>query len=241
MFLLLIFATACLAGVIHTLTGFGAAIVLMLVMPMFYSMTAAPAISSGCTVFMSYALAWRYRKLANPRQFIPPAICSLTFSILSIRVAGHMDLTVLKVSFSIFLIVLAFYLLFLSGKLEVRPTLSNMAVCCIISGICAGLFGVGGPLMALYFLATTRSKEEYAGTIQSYFSITATVNLLTRVQSGILTVDMIPILLLCAAGNLVGRAFGQKIFDRIDRERLKKGVYTFIAVAGAINLFETLL
>ena len=40
-----------------------------------------------------------------------------------------------------------------------------MVVCSFVSGLCNGLFGIGGPLMVLIILAACDSMDEYIGNI----------------------------------------------------------------------------
>ena len=46
---IVIFLAAAVAGVIQTVTGFGAAVFMMLIMPYYFDMVTAPAITSAIT------------------------------------------------------------------------------------------------------------------------------------------------------------------------------------------------
>ncbi len=90
--------------------------------------------------------------------------------------------------------------------------------------------------MVIYFLAATKEKEEYLGTIQFFFMITSIENMLARIARGIFTIDMMPMALIGIAGIVLGQMLGQKIIDRINGEVMKKCIYVYLCIAGILNL-----
>lgn len=79
-----------------------------------------------------------------------------------------------------------------------------MFLCGFVSGVCDGLFGIGGPLMVLFFLALTNSKDEYLGTISLFFLIVCSYNLIFRIVHGIFTLQLLPYALLSLIMVFVG-------------------------------------
>ena len=55
-------AAAVGAGIIQSVTGFGAGIFLMLFIPYFFDMIAAPALSSAICLGLSVSLSWKFRR-----------------------------------------------------------------------------------------------------------------------------------------------------------------------------------
>lgn len=86
------FSAAIIAGIIQTVTGFGAAVLLMLVMPHFFDMVAAPAVTSAITVGLSLTLAWKFRKHIKLNACLFPAVIYLLFSTASISIAKKLNL-----------------------------------------------------------------------------------------------------------------------------------------------------
>ena len=72
---------AIIAGMIHTITGFGAGVLLIVILSNFYTMLAAPAINTSICLGLTVALTWKYRKLIRPRLIILPAIVYATVSV----------------------------------------------------------------------------------------------------------------------------------------------------------------
>ena len=75
----------------------------MLVMPHFFDMVAAPAVTSAITVGLSLTLAWKFRKHINLNACLFPALVYLLFSTVSISIAKKLNLEYLSLAFSIFL------------------------------------------------------------------------------------------------------------------------------------------
>ena len=167
---------AALGGIIHTITGFGSGIVMMLFLPSFLDMASAPALSSSINLFLSLILAFKFRKTIRIRMFLLPIIPYLLGSTMAIYALSGFDMRMVAISFGVFLIILSLYFTFVAKKMTVTPNWQTAVLCGGISGVTAGLFGIGGPLMALYFLAITNSKEEYTGNLQCMFTCTCLCN-----------------------------------------------------------------
>ena len=113
-------------------------------------------------------------------------------------------------------------------------------LCSGISGILSGFFGIGGPLLALYFLAVTEEKEEYLGTLNGLFTITTLYQLALRIASGILTADCIPFIAVGIAAILLGRIAGSRIVDKTDKNKMRLLIYIFLAIAGILTIWQTM-
>ena len=101
-----------------------------------------------------------------------------------------------------------------------------------------GLFGIGGPPMVLYYLAAMDSKEEYLGTIQAFFCLTGFYTLAMRILKGYYTLDLALPTLIGIAGILLGMLAGNRLQARINGVMMRKLVYAFLGVTGAINLLK---
>ena len=87
--------------------------------------------------------------------------------------------------------------------------------------------------MVIYFLSITKSKEEYLGTLQTFFVFTSVYNTIVRIIKGIITVEVVPYWLCGFIGMQIGLIIGGKLLKKIDGEKLKKIVYAVIGCAGA--------
>ena len=239
--MLYVFLPAIGAGLIQTTTGFGSGIFLMLFFPLFLPILKSSALSSLITLCLSVMLAWRFRRDIDYRLSVLPAVFYLIASGIAINVAARIDCNGLKAYFGLFLMAVAIYFIFFAKKLTIKKSVASAAVCSGISGVAGGLFGIGGPPMVLYFLAASKDdKMKYLATIQFFFVITGIYNAGMRAVSGILTVDILPLVIPGMIGLWIGKTYGAMIINRINVEQLKKMIYIFLAAAGLLTFVSNL-
>ena len=241
MMLALIAVLAVVGGFVQTITGFGAGVILMTVLPYVFGVIRAGALNASVCLGLNAVLAFRYRKRMNWRTILVPGLIYIATTAVGIRMAGGMDLKVLTIIFGLFLLAMAFYFLFLAKKAVIRPTPLAAVFCCGISGIFAGLFGIGGPLMALYFVQTTEDHDSYIASLQTIFTVNGCLSLIQRVERGFYTADLIPYTLIGFALAILGKHFGQKYAEKINAETFKKYVYAFVGVSGIVTVVQQLL
>lgn len=104
---------ALAGGVIQPLTGFGAAVIMMVAASAFYDMTIAPTIVALICMAQSGTMTWMYRKHIDVKQIALPIGLYTVCSLVIINLLGNFDLHVLTALFGAFLIALAAYFLLL--------------------------------------------------------------------------------------------------------------------------------
>lgn len=240
----MIYGVVCLslvlAGFVQSVTGFGAGIVFMSIAPYFIAVTGAAAVSNFVSLMLEIMMAWRYRSFIQWRTIGAPALCFMATSTVAIHWATAMDVVVLKRILGVFLILLCPYMLMFRQKIALRPSWRTVMACGVFSGLCDGFFAVGGPMMVLYFLAITRSKEAYLGTLQSFFMICAAYSLAMRTYRGLFTADMVGYALAGTAAIFLGLWLGNRAVNRIDDQMMQKLVCLMIGLSGGVTLLSTL-
>lgn len=236
--LMIVSAAALAAGFIQSVTGFGGALVMMMVLPYFVAMKTATALGGLICVPMCIAVALRYRREVQVRQAVFPTAVYLVSSAVFIRIAASINLDSLKAAFGILLVALAAYFQFFSGKLNLKGDLKTAFVCAALSGLTGGLFGVGGPVLVLYYLAVTKDKKSYLGTINFVFAITESYSAVVRSINGLITGNLLPLILAGFCAVLLGSFLGARVVDRLDGERMKRFIYLLLAVSGAITFLR---
>ena len=234
-------AGAALAGLVQTVTGFGSGVVLIMVLSILFPMTVAPSLNTSICLALSVSLAWRFRKDIDFHLVLVPAVPYLTMGVCAISLLDFMDMKVLAISFGVFLMALSLYFLLLEKRVHLQPNYPTAIFCGTISGVFAGLFGVGGPLMALYFLTITKSRAAYVATLQFFFVLSNVVTMSTRLFQGYYPLDLLPVTIVGILGVTAGKHLGLKIAEKLDGERLKKIIYLFVGISGAINVIEQLV
>ncbi len=226
--------TALAAGLVQSMTGFDAAVVLMLVLPLFFSMPVAAGISNSICLGLTAILAWQYRKHVLWRLILLPSVCYLAASTVAIQYVQQLPTGLLTILFGAFLFLIAVYFFCASNRFSIRATPVSALICGTVGGACSGLFGTGGPPIVLYFIPAFDRKEDYLANTQFFFMTANAVNMITRCANGIYTPDLIPYSLAGICGVLLGKLIGLKLLNRIDTVMMKKCVYTFVALSGLL-------
>lgn len=231
-----------LGATIQGVTGFGASLTIMAILPYFTDLPQAVALSGVIPMAQMVVLVWLYRKHINVRRVVIPTIFYLIGCWLTIKYTLSFDPTLLKGWFGVFLIILAIYFLRFSEKAQVKDTIPVMFACSFASGLCNGLFGIGGPLMVLYYLAACDSMDEYVGNIQCLFLITDIYCLAARAKEGIFTADMIGPAVIGIIAILIGQVIAGKIVAKISSEDvIRRCSYYMVGVSGIIMAATNLL
>lgn len=240
-FAIYIFLPALIAGLIQGVTGFGAGIIMMMFLPLQFSVVQSAGISGAVSLVLCSMMVFRYRKFINFKKVIGPVILfNIVNSIFIIYSKSIDQKNLMKLILGIFLMILSIYFLFFSDK-NFKPNKIVSILCIIISGICGGLFGTGGPLMVIYYLAKTDSKEEYLGTIQCLFLINTCYSTLFRIINGIITTQLISNIFIGMIGIIIGVTIANKIVNKLNTTFVRKLTYCVIGVSGLYNVVMALL
>ena len=235
--LVVLFASFC-AGCIQSATGFGGAIIMMQFFPHFLGMVASPALVGAITLLLSTSLAWRFRRHIHWPTVLFPTALYILVNTAAINLVRSVNLDLLTAAFGAFMVVLAVYFMLFAGKFTFRPSWRSASLCAALSGCTAGFFGIGGPLMALYFVTAAKDKETYLANLQFLFVASNTCSLCTRVLNGIYTPALIPLTLLGFVGIFLGKKWGLKLLDKLDIDRMKKIIYILVGISGLLTLLK---
>ena len=232
---------ALAGGIIQPLTGFGSAVILMVAAQYFFDITIAPGVVAAICMFQSGIMAWNRRKSIDLKQILPPIALYTVCSLAVINLLGRMDLHVLTAAFGGFLMLLALYFLFIAKRVSLKPGLAAGMLCSGFSGCCAGAFTVGGPMMALYFVAIARDKDTYVANMQFLFAATNLTNLAMRAVRGLYGAQYLPVTAVGVIFVLVGMVIGSALSKRMSGDVARQVVYIGVGVSGLVTLLQQIL
>ncbi len=228
--------TAFFAGLIQGVAGFGSGPVQMMTYTAFWPLSVAAAMSVCISVPLNLNMLVTYFRKIEWKKVMVPAAPYIVICSAAISVSKSFDQAIMKKVFGGFLILLAAYYLFFDRNRKTGFGSARTIVYIAVSAICDALFGIGGPLMVLYFLNVTESKEEYLGTTAAFFFLNGVYNTVFRLIGGILTVPHIPYILTGIAAILTGVSLSHRLVDRMDSVMLRKITYVMIGLTGIFNL-----
>lgn len=228
-------------GAVQGITGFGGSILMMIFLPVLYGIAAAPVVSDLAITGALALMTWHCRRGIQIKSVLPPAAAYFVLAGLSVSYLRSVrNLSALQAAFGLLLLVLALYLAFIASNFRIRPSVAAALICGGLSGITGGLFGIGGPLLALYFLALSDSQEQYLANNCLCMLLTVAGNDVLRVLSGSVTPQLALGGLCGAATACVGLLAGESIRARMNARRIKQCIYLLMALAGAIALYKGL-
>lgn len=232
-------AGAALGGFIQSITGFGSAVMLMTVLPHFFDMTLAPSISTAICLGLSATLAWRLRHSVKASVCLLPTVIYTTSSMAMIELIGAIDLGTLTLLFGALLMLLGAYMLLRGGR-TVRMSRTLAISCSLIAGITGGLFSIGGPIMAIYYLAATDDHESYIANAQANYLVANIANLTMRVANGYFFWGLLPLSFVGIAGVVLGQKLGLRLGSRLNAEQLRRVVYCYVIFSGFLTVAQQL-
>ncbi len=229
-------ATVFLAGLVQGVAGFGSGPIQMMAYPHYWPLPAAAAVSVCVSVPLNLNMLLTYRREVRWKKVLLPIVPYMAICSAGISFSTLVNQALMKKIFGVFLILLALYYLY--GKHgEKKFTLPKTVAYVLLSALCDAFFGIGGPLMVLYYLNRTDSSKEYLGTIAAFFLVNGVYNSIYRAASGILTAAHLPFIGIGIAGILAGVTVAHRLAGRLKDANLKKITYVMIGVSGVINLF----
>ena len=232
-FIVMVFMASFVGAVAQVTSGFGYAITLMSILPLFVpDFLVAVAATGVITTIQSTISAWQYRKNIQ-WKLLPPLIgCFLLVSFFAIYFAATHPVDMLRRPMGAFLIILAVYFMFFAGKIKIKGGTVAGCVSGSISGLTGGLFAVGGPPAVVYLLSATSSNVAYMGTLQTFFFITGIYANIVRFANGLFTYPVLLITAPAILGLVIGARLGTILFDKLNPTRLRQLVYAIMMASG---------
>lgn len=232
---------ALIGGIIQPLTGFGSAVVLMVAASAFCDITVAPTLVALICAAQSGVMYFQRRKSVSLRQVALPIAVYTVCSLIVINLLGNLNLQTLHVAFGLFLVALAAYFLFFARRVKLSPSPAAGLACSAFSGCCAGAFTIGGPMMALYFVAVMPDKETYVANMQFLFLVTNVINVAMRLVRGYFSAALLPVALVGMVCVLTGMWIGDRLSRRMSGDVARQVVYIGVGISGLVTTIQQLM
>lgn len=228
-FIVIVFA----ASLLQAYMGFGFALVAMAFLPLILPYTKAVALNTGIAIVSTIYMSIKHRKDIQWKTLLPILIPSVVIGMTVTAFSFRVDSKLMLILLGVMLIVLAVWSFLFAGRVKMRPTVAGGTAMGAVCGVCNGLFSIGGPAAALYLLPAVEGKEKYFATIQLYFAVCNTTNLIVRIAKGSFEAGDWKLLFIGWGAMLLGTFVGQKIFKRTtDSKNFAKAVYALVGVNG---------
>jgi uncharacterized membrane protein YfcA len=166
-----IFLLSIGASFVQRTVGFGFGIFIMTALPwLMPSYGQATALSGLLAMTTSAVIVFKMRRYLQWRKLLPILATFLVVSTISIFCLKRMDDVLLRKVLGVVLVLISIYFTFFSKRVKIPPTLPFQIGMGTASGVMGGFFGMQGPPAVLYFISSSRNKEEYLALDRPIFS-----------------------------------------------------------------------
>ncbi len=235
MILALILLIAIIGGVVQSVIGIGYGMILMGLMSIVLPVKTIAIIILISGFALSFVVIKEYYKYIDFKVVALPLIPLGIGGYIGFRVLESLPDYILKVIMSLFLILIAIWMM-MNHDMKVRSIKIFGLTLGFISGLFMGMMSIPGPPLAMYTLKTTKSRQSHVGSIQAIFLIMSFYRLWLFTFSGDIKGS---ILLYCLAGGVgvsIGAYIGIQKIKIKNKEKYTRFVYSFILFMGVYNL-----
>ncbi|MDT4763404.1 sulfite exporter TauE/SafE family protein [Sphaerochaeta sp. PS] len=221
--------------------GFGFPIVAMILFPRFFPFSTAVTLTQLIAMASTGYLTAKYWNKIQWKALFPLLFASLAVAAFVTLFSLKVEQGKLVIVLGISLVLIALYFSIFSQSIHIQAKACNGLLMGTLAGFGNGLFGIGGPPVALYLLPALPGKLEYLATIQAYFFFCNLESIVIRTLNGALVVEQLYLIPLGWVVIGLGTFFGLKLFDKIPSHILKRIVYLFVGLSGLWIVVEALL
>lgn len=239
---LALIATACtLAFVVRGLSGFGASMIgigsLSLVLPPVQVVPAFLALEILTTAHLLPGV-WRQVDWRSLRWVIVGCLLATPFGL---QLLAGLNVDAMRLLVSGCLLGIACFMLFgPTRQLAARPKPGPLGALAVgaASGLLNGAAGIGGPPAIVFYFASTGAAVSRA-TLIAYFLVTDVYALAWAGGTGLLDNAGWPLVVVALPFSLLGITLGQRLYRGLDEARLRRLVWTLLAVLGGLGVGRT--
>ena len=228
------------ASFIQRTIGFGFGIFIMTALPFLMpSYAEAVTLSGLLSLTSATVIMFKYVKYVTWKRILPIMVAFAVFSTIAVVLLDRIEGPAMRITLGLMLILLSFYFSFFKDKIQkiIRPTAGWQLGAGSLSGVMGGLFGMQGPPVVLYLIASEPTKDHYMGMIQTYAVLTNVTMVISRAFNGYVTPAVGTAYLYGFGGLVIGVLAGNWAFKRIPSKIFTYIVYAYIGISGAIILF----
>ncbi|MEA1935864.1 MAG: sulfite exporter TauE/SafE family protein [Thermodesulfobacteriota bacterium] len=227
------------AAMISTITGFGSATILTPFVAMVIDIKAAIVLVAFFHFANNLSKFTLMRKSINLRLFLVYGVPSVISALVGAWIFGSVDVSVIAILFSIFLVTFSIYSFF-RPNLRIPEKDSVLAIGGLISGLTSGLIGVGGAIRSMFLISTFLKKEAYVATAAAIAIMVDVSRISMYVYRGAFQVShamwIIPLVIVAFMGVFTGRRF----LHRLNEEVVRKAVLVALLLVGGMMFFDNI-
>lgn len=237
-----LFISTMFAYFIKGITGFGNT----LVMNSLFSFAVSNRLTTPVDLLLGIPtnayIAWRERKNISMKVVIPLSLMLLAGAVPGTFLLKFGSDWMLKSILGIVIVGIALEMLLRKpnekGNSKINPMF--LAVIGILSGILAGLYGIGALLVA-YISRTSENKGQFRANICCVFLVDNLFRFFLYLSTGILNKEIFITTLFLLPAVLIGMIIGVKVDSNLKEATVKKSVILLLMISGTILFLKGFL
>lgn len=236
---IVVFFTALFGGIIQSSIGIGYGMIAVAVLSFLLPIKTIHIIVLLSAYLLNGMVSYRYRKKISMKIIVLPLFPLFVGSYLGLKILLIAPENILKIFIAIFLILLSLYMI-TKKQIHINNLVWFGLGSGFFGGILMGIASIPGPVLSMYVLKSTRSREAYLGNLQIIFFIMSHYRLLLFYQSGGISYNDIKFSVIAIIGIILGIYISQlrKIQFFFKKSGYEQGIYVFILLMGCSLLFN---
>jgi uncharacterized membrane protein YfcA len=235
-FALLVLASL-VAAVVASTTGFGAAIVLTPFAAMVIDIKQAIVLVAYFVLFANLFNMLRLRGFIHYRTVILFGLPMVLTTLVGAMLFDRLDVDVISVVFGVFILLFVGYS-FTNTRFKIPTGGGPLALGGALSGITAGLVGMGGPFRSMFLVSMTLEKNDYIATSATLAVIVSAtrigVYLFNDSLNGEYYFYILPLVIIA----FIGTYTGLKLLSRLSSLVVKRSVLMLLALVALKLLLD---
>jgi len=233
----LVAALSFIASAIGTISGFGTSTIMMPIMMMFYPPLEALLIVSIIHWFNGVLRSLMFRSGYRFDIIVSFGLAGIVASVLGARLAINLDQGLWTKVIAGFLVLYSIYLI-INPQFELKFSYSKGTGAGLVSGLLAGLFGMGGAIRGAFLSAFNLPKEIYLANSALILVFIDSARLSTYLLSGS-SLTSLPLYSLAAflLASYLGVKLGKQLVGNIPQYKFRLVIAIMLIVIG-LTLFQ---
>jgi len=230
-----LFFAALLAFVVKGITGFGNTLVMGSLFSFIIPNKQTTPVDLLMGIPTNTYIAWRERKSMTPKVVIPLSCMVIAGAIPGAFLLKSGDDWVLRAAFGVITVGMAIEIFLRSSTKSRKSNRLLLIIIGVISGVFAGLFGIGALLVA-YISRTADNKSTFRADICCVFLVENVFRLFLYIVTGIITRSIVFLTLTLLPAVALGLFIGIKLDAKMDDKAATKTIILLLAISG-LTLF----
>lgn len=186
------------------------------------------------------AMAWRFRREADWRVWLPMAIMMFIGIIPGALFLKNMDAHIVKLAFGAVVAMVGVEMLLREfSRKQSKGSRPLMLAIGVLSGVLCGLYGVGA-LLAAYFSRTTSDSRAFKGSLSIVFLLENLFRVVLYALTGVFTPEILKRAALLLPVMALGLFAGMKSAGHVSERAAKRLVMVMLIVSGVALILTNL-